>query len=356
MASVPALEERSEKAGDWLADLSNPKLSIGGPMFDALLFWGSPLLAFIAVSAAIMVAQHFPGPVGLSFTNLVLLASAVLTYAHLIAVAPRAYLNRQVFETHRLKLTIVPPLLLLALVSSSTVLVLATVIAVFWDIYHSAAQNFGIGRIYDAKAGNNSETLRSVDLGLNWFLYVGPLVSGASLMWHFEFMEAFSTTSLSGLATLPGVISHGTWMFKVAGVVGWSLAIAYSAWRYREAAKAGYKLPAHKAVLLITTGLVSLLAWGFSSPIVAIASINIYHALQYFGMVWLKEGNRMADALGPLRRYALPIFLGGCALVGFTNNYLKDINAGVLLAPFVACSLLHFWFDGFVWSVRSKHV
>jgi hypothetical protein len=28
----------------------------------------------------------------------------------------------------------------------------------------------------------------------------------------------------------------------------------------------------------------------------------------------------------------------------------------VLLAPFIACSLLHFWFDGFVWSVRRSDV
>ena len=27
-----------------------------------------------------------------------------------------------------------------------------------------------------------------------------------------------------------------------------------------------------------------------------------------------------------------------------------------LLAPFIACSLLHFWFDGFVWSVRKRQV
>lgn len=356
MASRPLFGTAPSATSRWLQTLNDPARSVGRPLFDALLLWGSPLIAYIAVALSMKIADAFPGRIGSSVTTVVLLVSAVLTYAHLVAVAPRAYLNREVFEAHRLKLTIVPPLLLIALVVSPSFLIAATVVAVFWDIHHSAMQNFGLGRIYDAKAGNDAETLRDVDLGLNWFLYVGPLVAGASLMWHIDFFKELSVTSLAQLAQLPGILAGEQTAFKVVGIVGWIGAIAYAAYRYREAARTGYRLPAHKAVLLATTGLVSLAAWGFSSPLVAIASINIYHAAQYFALVWLKEGSRMRQRVGRFKRHTLAIFLGSCLLIGLVNSVMKDIGAGALLAPFVACSLLHFWFDGFVWSVRRKHV
>ena len=356
MASRPLLGTPSSATSRWLQTLNDPARSVGGPMFDALLLWGIPLIAYIAVALSMKIVDAFPGPIGNSITAVVLLLSAVLTYAHLVAVAPRAYLNREVFETHRLKLTIVPPLLLIALVVSPTFLVVATVAAVFWDIHHSAMQNFGLGRIYDAKAGNDAETLREVDLGLNWFLYVGPLVAGASLMWHVDFFKELSVTSLAQLAVLPGILGGEQVAIKIVGIIGWTGAIAYAVYRYRQATRDGYRLPAHKAALIATTGLVSLAAWGFSSPLVAIASINIYHAIQYFALVWLKEGHRMSERVGRFKRHTLAIFLGSCLLIGLANSILKDIGAGALLAPFVACSLLHFWFDGFVWSVRRKHV
>lgn len=356
MSSLPLAKPGATARSRWLDGLSDPAHSIGSPGFDALCFWGSPLLAFAGIAIAERLALSLPGTSSEEMAKVVVLISAVLTYAHLMAVAPRAYLNREVFNAYRFRLTVVPVLLLLALVVSPTLLIAGGVLTTFWDIHHSAMQNFGIGRIYDMKAGNGSETLRTTDLGLHWFLYVGPLVAGASLMTHVNSFADFNGTTLTELALLPGVLESGQGAFKAIGIAAWTATLALALYRYRKAAAAGYRMPVHKAVLILTTGLVSLLAWGFSSVLVALASINIYHAVQYFALVWLKEGRRMRDAVGAWKRWALPLFLLACGFLGVAYEIVVKAKMGALLAPFIACSLLHFWFDSFVWSVRKKQV
>ena len=159
-------------------------------MFDALLLWGCPLASprcwSGCGSAARPCCRLRPAR---QRSRCSPSAVSVLTFAHLIAVVPRAYLNREVFEANRRRLTIVPVLLVAALTLSPTLLVIGGVLAVFWDVHHSAMQTFGLGRIYDMKAGNGAPVLRRADLRLNWALYVGPIAAGASLMEHLVSLE-----------------------------------------------------------------------------------------------------------------------------------------------------------------------
>src|SRR6185295_15174114 len=165
--------------------LTDRSRAIGGPLFDALCFWGAPLLASLFVWLWASFALALPAAAGHAAIALLIGAVAILTFAHLIAVVPRAYFNREVFAANRRRLTLVPVLLVAALFLSPAILVLGTLLVVFWDVHHTAMQNFGLGRIYDMKAGNDAHALRRTDLMLNWALYVGPLAAGASLLSHF---------------------------------------------------------------------------------------------------------------------------------------------------------------------------
>ena len=145
-------------------------------------------------------------------------------------------------------------------------------------------------------------------------------------------------------------------LLRTAGVVVYLIVLGWAAFDYRAAARRGYRLPAHKGALIGATGLVSLLAWGFSSPLIAFTTINIYHAIQYFALVWVKEGARMQAWLKLSRRVMLGLFLAGCGVAGVAYQRATSVHNSWILAPFIACSLLHFWYDGFVWSVRKKLV
>ena len=356
------------KAIPWLhGRLDDPRLSIGGPRFDALLLWGCPLAAALLVAAWLAGTGLLPpGPRAASVAALAVGVS-VLTFAHLIAVVPRAYMNREVFEAHRRRLTWVPILLVAALLVSPVLLICAGVVAVFWDVHHSAMQTFGLARIYDMKAGNPPLALRRTDLRLNWFLYVGPIAAGASLMEHLASLRHFGPLGWSALVGLPSLAqSHATGI-REAAVAACLVILAWAAWDYRAAFARGYRLPVHKAALVGATAFISVAAWGFMPPVEAFAIINLFHAVQYFALVWLKEGGRIeagafrltgveeASLVRPGRRWlALLLFLGLCLAFGIAYQLWRD--ARWLAGPFIACSLLHFWYDSFVWSVRKKQV
>jgi hypothetical protein len=339
-----------------LSGLSDPRAAIMGPRRDALLFWGAPLVSLLAVKFWLLLAAWQSAATGDLMTNELLTFSIIITYGHLIAVLPRAYMNRDVFAANRIRLTVVPVLLIAALILSPTVFAVMGTIAIFWDIHHSAMQNFGLARIYDLKAGNAPDRLRTIDLRLNWFLYVGPLAAGACLMMHLHAFDRLGSTSLATLAKLPGILEEELSTIAIIAMALWAAVIGAAVTEYRRAVAAGYQIPPYKIALIITTGFVSLMAWGFSSPLIALASINIYHAVQYFALVWLKEGSRMTAAV-PRGRWVAPIiFAAVCGVFGIAYSLAVNANIRWLGALFLACSLLHFWYDGFVWSVTKKQV
>ena len=339
--------------------LGDRSLALIGPRADALLFWGAPLAAFLMVQLWLRGADLLGSPAVEQRAVAALFAGvSVLTFAHLIAVAPRAYGNPEVFAAHRVRLVAVPVVLITALLVSPTALLVASVVAVAWDVHHSAMQNFGFSRLYDMKAGNSATVLRATDLRLNWALYVGPLAAGAALATHLNHLHKLDGTVFVALTGVPGAFAvHGDGVREVA-MMAYLFVLGWAAVDYARAMRSGYRLPVHKAATLVTTGAVSFLAWGFMPPVVALAVVNIYHAVQYFALVWLKEGRRMARASDaqPAGWRAALVFGGGCALFGIAYAAAAHANPRWFLAPFIACSLLHFWYDGFVWSVRKRQV
>lgn len=343
-----------------LAGLRRSDRAIVSPLGDALFFWGAPLLALGSIVALLTVAGALPHAAGASLTDGTVAALAILTYAHLIAVAPRAYLNRDVLSAHTARLTVVPVLLVATLLLSPVALAAGLVLSVFWDVHHSAMQTFGLGRIYDMKAGNDPHALRRVDLLLNAALYIGPIAAGASMVVHFQSFDSFRAVGWATLTTVPAIAIRAAWWVQVAGVTAWIVTVGAAVLAYHRAATRGYRLSAHKQALLFSTAAVSILAWGLAPPAIAFLTVNLFHAMQYFALVWLKEGGRMRALLPAHRgKLALPLFLAGCTGFGALYWHFHEIGlagAGAWMAPFVACSLLHFWYDAFVWSVRKKLV
>jgi hypothetical protein len=180
------------------------------------------------------------------------------------------------------------------------------------------------------------------------------LAAGAALATHTIYFQQFDGTMLSALTSVPGFLTHAHEGVRLAAMLAYAVVIGWAVIDYARAMRAGYKLPAHKLATIVVTGTVSMLAWGFSPPLVALAAINLYHAVQYFALVWVKEGGRMTGK-GTALRGAL-LFGLGCALFGLAYAAAVSGQPTLFVAPFIACSLLHFWYDSFVWSVRKRQV
>jgi hypothetical protein len=179
---------------------------------------------------------------------------------------------------------------------------------------------------------------------------------------HVGALDKFSLLGWSVLTQAPVLAAGASGWIRIAGIAVGLAVIGWAAWQDRSASLQGYRVPVHKAALLGVTATVSLAAWGLSPPLMAFAAINLFHAVQYFALVWLKEGERVVGVAGGrprLEHHAGLLFVAACMVFGLVYWLAMQSGAATaswFLAPFIACSLLHFWYDSFVWSVRAKQV
>ena len=132
-----------------------PSIFIVGFWYDWIFFIGSPLIAVVIALSAQSVdwLQREVSFLGVEESPIqVFLGTLIMS--HLFLVFYRSHLNPQIVGQFKFRFFIVPPLLVIAMVTSAWVAVCCSVLATWWDVYHSSLQTFGLGRIYDARIGN----------------------------------------------------------------------------------------------------------------------------------------------------------------------------------------------------------
>ncbi|PCI36873.1 MAG: hypothetical protein COB53_08250 [Elusimicrobia bacterium] len=279
--------------------------------------------------------------------------------AHLVIVFFRSHANPRIFALHPFRFRWVPVLLFAALMGSLWVRAAVVVLATWWDVYHSSLQTFGIGRIYDVKDGNDPEIGRRLDWWLNIFLYIGPILGGTSLLYHLSSLHEFSGLPGSVFFTaLPDAV-----MAKQRQILMGVLAVSvpFAGWycfSYYRLSQAGYHVSRRKSWLLGTTAIVSIWAWGFNPFGMALFIMNFFHALQYFAVVWAYEEKNILRVFGLTEKRSerilgLSVFVGSAFLYGCFSSIAGD-QSDVVLSLTLVVSIMHFWYDGFVWSVRKK--
>ena len=283
---------------------------------------------------------------------------SALTQAHLFAVIFRSHANQSIFRQFPMRFTVVPIVLFIGFVSSLWLLVAGVVLSVWWDVYHSSLQTFGLGRIYDAKNGSDPNAGRTLDIWMNHVLYIGPILGGAALIDHVQ-MTAPVTQKLGFQVTPLRVYSFQNAIYwpLLLGCVGFFIFYVGAYWRLH---RKGYRISPHKVALQATTGITTVFCWGFSPFKIAFAAINFFHAFQYFALVWWTEKKTIVPLFHLENRtkgkwLALALFIGVSMGYGyFASSSFMFARWGISL--FMVVSLMHFWYDGFIWSVRKKQV
>jgi hypothetical protein len=334
---------------------------IAGRLFDWAFFLLPPLvsLAAGALIAGTAFADHRFWLAGKRATLATVLLG-VLVNAHLVAVVARSHLNADVFRRHRVRFVVVPIALFAAMMLSMWAVVLVAVLVVFWDVYHSALQTFGLARIYDRNAGNDPSVGRGLDFGLNLLFYAGPIVAGATMLPHFAKFEDFEDVDATFFTRVPALLQehqrYFTWTILAFG----TLYTAYYVLAYARLRARGHRISFHKVFLLATTGLCSIWVWGFNPWGQAFFIMNLFHAVQYLALVMWSEGALLQrrlrlDRVRLGKPAAIALFLG-CALAygAWTEIVRDDDRVRWSLVQVVA--LMHFFYDGFIWSVRKKQI
>jgi hypothetical protein len=352
------------------ADTAGPVMAtrrtgfIASPLYDTVLFILAPVLALA------LVVPVVASPWALAWQPLLgiverpaILFILVWSHAHAVAVFFRSHGNRAIFVQHRFAFVGVPILLFVALMASDWVMVSALVVAPFWAVYHIGMQSFGLCRIYDVRRGNPPEMGRHLDYWLHQLINIGPFLVGWSLVSSLESFRLFGDVGWQAPAqwarahaSVEDVLSR---VLLVAGPVF----LVFYVRAYWRLTRQGYRPSPQKIALLVTTAGVSIAAWGFLTAWKAAFVMNFFHGLQYFALVWWTEKRNMRRLarLERVRAGGALLFVGFAAITLAVALVLQLYGRSYTVLRWMAAlglvvSLMHYWYDGFVWSVRKREV
>jgi len=336
-----------------------PSPYLVSPVYDWVFFLLPPLFSLglgILISGTALAERRII--LAGQETSLAKFAIGALIHAHLVAVLFRSHGNPQIRRLHPVRFFVVPVLLFCAIRSSAWIALTATVVAVWWDIWHSGAQTFGFGRIYDRNAGNPPELGRRLDYWLNHLLYAGPIVGGVTLVDHMVQLEGYKELGTTLFVAVPVYAVSWRRYLALAVMAAGTLYLAYYVYAYASLCRRGYRVSFPKVFLLVTTGACSIYSWGLNSWGEAFFIMNLFHAVQYLALVWATEQRQLARLAGPVghrKAVVAVLYLAGVLTYGLGAE-LVDLELETLWSITMVVALLHFWYDGFIWSVVKRQI
>jgi Tfp pilus assembly protein PilF len=331
---------------------SRPNLWILNSWRDLILYVGTPLL----ILPVFALAQSRWSP-----QDIYLFVAAFGAMGHHLPGMIRAYGDRALFERFRWRFILAPLFLLVTCVAFYWWDLKGIILVVFfWGIWHGMMQTYGFCRIYDAKTGSFAGLNRRLDFWLCAIWFAAAVV--LSPMRMTDTLDAFYSSG--GLFIQPWILHAVQRGFVFLALAVSILFVANFVWMSTRAKRPN---PV-KLVLLIT----SISFWWYcnnlvSSLLVGIALFEVFHDVQYLSLVWIYNRNRVEkdQNIGGFMRF---IFRRSGSLVGlylgliFAYGSLAYFNSQlqietikrVLTGVVAASTLLHFYYDGFIWKVRES--
>src|SRR6266699_2281425 len=331
---------------------ARPKLWILDSWRDLVLYVGTPLLLIPAFALA--QARWSP-------QDIYLFVAAFGAMGHHLPGMIRAYGDRALFDRFKWRF-ILAPLFLLTVCTAFFWWDLKGILLVvfFWGVWHGLMQTYGFCRIYDAKTGTFDALTRRLDFAMCviWF-------ATAVALSPYRLSDTLDTYYMCGGPFIPpSVVQLGQNAILGAAIF---VSVLFAAHFVRTWIAGGRSNPV-KLGLLVT----SIAFWWYcnnlvSNILVGIALFEVFHDVQYLSLVWIYNRNRVEkdSNIGGFMRF---VFRRSGSLVGlyvglvFAYGSVSFINAHVgmdtvkriLTGVVTASTLLHFYYDGFIWKVRER--
>lgn len=328
---------------------------------DLLLFVATPLLivplVFFLQSPWVGVEAETIGVLVFSFGAL----------GHHFPGMIRAYGDRELFRRFRARFIIAPVLLLVVAIPVAQYhLHTLTLVILIWGCWHGLMQLYGFARIYDAKVGSISPVTAYWDwlLCACWF-------ATAQVFSNDKMADFLQLWYISGGSLIPPTFVH---MFRwvclaisIAVLIGFLGNHAQQTYRGRMN---NGPVPNSIKLLLLANGIGF---WWFAmvyveNAILGVALFEIFHDVQYLAIVWLYNCRRVhaTPDLGAFMKFMfrrgpgmLSLYVGlvfAYGLYGFAHNRSTHDDAvqRTLMGLVWASTILHYYYDGFIWKVREK--
>ena len=272
----------------------------------------------------------------------------------------RAYGDKALFRRFRWRFTLAPILLLAASVFCAiqgihTALLLAFV----WGAWHWMMQGYGFMRIYDAKSGSFSSLTMWLDFAMcvAWFGFALFLSPRPIFDLLFRFQES------GGVVLSAEVISGLQHVWAGATILVTAAFGVNATWHWIKGTPPN---PLKLLLMAITFTYYWYTLAIVPNGLVAYALFEMFHDVQYLTIVWMfnRARSEQTDA-GAFTRFLfrqrgplIVLYIGLCLLYGMFDFAARSLESGivynVLLALVLASSMLHFYFDGFIWKIREQ--
>ncbi len=327
------------------------------------------------VPIVLLLARHWLTPEEVSLGVI-----AFASLGHHLPGFMRAYGDRELFLRFRWRFLLVPPLVLgLALLFTPPSQLAGALhlpwqhlhgldlILLIWGTWHGLMQTYGFMRIYDVRLGVNDAWSARLDHWLCVVVFVAGVVFSdarvygvANAMWQ-SGLPLFGPNVLYVVRSLVAAAGIGTVILYAINLL--------------NRKKAGHPVSWIKLWLVGITGWFYWYTGRLSTNLlIGLAMFEIYHAVQYYAIVWIYNRRLMERAgnrFGPLgflfrnSRTMLCVYLAAIAAYSSIRLLASDANEYVyqpgsedahqwLMALFVTSSFLHFYFDGFIWKVSER--
>lgn len=315
---------------------------IVSPLFDWVFFIGSPLLA---VGVVLGAAELLPP---WTVKTYVLVYMAV---GHHVPTFLRAYSDRAEFSRNRFRLVGIPLLVLPVLAAAYWIDARIVALIFVWDQFHFVRQNYGMMRIYDAKAGVKSRWRINLDQWLCFSAFVA-IVAHSDFYTH-VYAETFFDLGL----TIPDWV--GDAIARISLAVAITVGIAWVGEIYGRFTR-GEPIAVPKLAMFATTYGVWTFAYvTISDPFLSYPISSFFHCLQYDAFAWSYGRNQSrgssSEDRSPLLRYlyqgrTIWLYVLAIGAYGFVSMLGHGLYPMLVLNA--TTGVLHYYYDSFIWKVR----
>jgi len=340
--TVPAAPATAPRKNLWILDSWR----------DLILYVGTPLL--LVPAFALAQARWSP-------QDIYLFVAAFGAMGHHLPGMIRAYGDRALFERFKWRF-IFAPLFLLAVCTAFFWWDLKGILLIvfFWGVWHGLMQTYGFCRIYDAKTGTFDTLTRRLDFAMCviWF-------ATAVALSPYRLSDTLDTYYMCGGPFIPPTVVHYGQQFILFVAIAVSVLFLV---HFLRMWIIGHRPNPVKVGLLIT----SITFWWYCNNLVAnilvgIALFEVFHDVQYLSLVWIYNRNRVEkdSNIGGFMRFVfrrsgslIGLYVGlvlAYGSVSYINAHIgMDTVKRILTGVVTASTLLHFYYDGFIWKVRER--
>jgi tetratricopeptide (TPR) repeat protein len=327
-----------------------------GPWRDLLLFVATP---FLVLPLGLAVSTQSSGE------QILFWVLAFGALGHHVPGLLRAYGDRELFQRFRWRFIVVPLVLLpICGLFFFDQLVGMKLVVLAWGLWHFLMQTYGFARIYDGKSGGGGR----ISGWLDWSLCIAWF--GAAVL-HSprrvgEFLGMAYQAGLPVDWDLPVESVRGYW-------VGFTVVVTVlSLGQLARRAVRGMPVSLGKVLLLVISfSFFWYCTVNLTNLVLGIAMFEIFHDIQYLAIVWSFNRRRVDSGagVGAVTRFLfrnsgslaglwVGLYVGLVLAYGSLSVVVDRVSSeslrNLLYGVIATSSLLHFYYDGFIWKVRES--